>query len=76
MDGLKKLAKEDDNMWLFMYFFEFAMWIPTNLDYYLTDVIPNFTMEYFDGKLNFILVFFSVYYFVKNHTETLKKIHK
>lgn len=74
MDGLKKLAKEDDNMWLFMYFFEFAMWIPTNLDYYLTDFIPNYTMEYFDGKLNFILVFFSVYYFVKNHTETLKNV--
>lgn len=74
MDQLKKQAKEDDNMWLFMYFFEFAMWIPTNLDYYLTDVIPNFTMEYFDGKLNFILVFFSVFYFVKNHTETLKNV--
>ena len=74
MDQLKKQAKEDDNMWLFMYFFEFAMWIPTSLDYYLTDAIPNFTMEYFDGKLNFILVFFFVYYFVKNHTETLKNV--
>lgn len=74
MDQLKKQAKEDDNMWLFMYFFEFAMWIPITFDYFLTDVIPNFTMEYFNGKLNFIIVFFSVYYFVKNHTETLKDL--
>ena len=74
MDQLKKQAKEDDNMWLFMYFFEFAMWIPSTLDYFLTDVIPHFTMKYFNGKLNFIIVFFSVYYFVKNHTETLKDL--
>ena len=74
MEELKKQASESDNMWLFMYFFEFAMWIPTTLDYFLTDAIPNYTMKYFNGKLNFILVFFSVYYFVKNHTETLKNV--
>ena len=39
MDQLKKQAKEDDNMWLFMYFLNSLCWIPTSLDYYLTDAI-------------------------------------
>tara|TARA_A100001015_G_C15042636_1_gene740811 strand:+ start:3568 stop:5067 length:1500 start_codon:yes stop_codon:yes gene_type:complete len=74
IDDLKSQAKENDNLWLFMYLFEFAVWLPSTFDYYITIAYPKWSSTYFDGKLNFIILYFSIYYFIKNHTVTVKDL--
>ena len=73
-DELNSQAKENDMLRLFMYFFEFAVWIPSTFDYYTTIAYPKWISTYFNGKLNFITLYFSIYYFIKNHTKTLKDL--
>lgn len=74
IDDLKKQAKENDFLKLFMYFFEFAVWLPSTFDYYITIAYPEWSSTYFNGKLNFIILYFSIYHFIKNHTKTLKDL--
>mgnify|MGYP001170568819 CR=1 FL=1 len=57
---------------LFLFFFEFAIMFPCGLDYLLTILIPSFFATIFNGKMNFILIFFTVFFVLKNCVSAMK----
>lgn len=57
---------------LCLWFFEFALMFPCGLDQLLTITIPTFFATIFNGKMNFILIFFTVFFVLRNCVTAIK----
>lgn len=72
----KEKSKEEGNGYLklILFLFEFALFFPSVLNYILVDLIPTYTRKWFSGKINFILVFFGVFFTIKKMALTIKNM--
>lgn len=59
---------------LILFLFEFAFFFLSVLNYLITDFFPAITNKYLNGKINFMLVFFAVFYGLKKLSVHLKNM--
>jgi hypothetical protein len=59
---------------LILFLFEFAFFFPSALNYLIIDFFPAITGKYLNGKINFMLVFFAVFYGLKKLSVHLKNM--
>ena len=70
--------KELKNKWylgplsLFLWFFEFALIFPANLDYVLTVLLPPIMHKFMNGKIKYILTYFTVFTIAKTMITYMK----
>ena len=57
---------------LFLWFYEFALIFPANLDWFLTVFLPPLLSSFLDGKVKFILLFFTVFTILKTAMSYIK----
>jgi hypothetical protein len=72
----RKSIEESDNFLkhFILYFFEFSIFFPEKLNYWLTDKIPHWTSKIFNSGLCYILIFISLIFIFYNSASGLKNL--
>lgn len=76
VEDFKEKSKEPgfEIMKLILFLFEFAFFFPSILNYIITNLFPNISKKYLNGKINFMIVFFAVFYTLKKIAVHLKNV--
>ena len=57
---------------LFLWFYEFALIFPANLDWFLTIFLPPLVNNFLDGKVKFIVLFFTIFTIMRTAMSQIK----
>ncbi len=57
---------------LFLWFYEFALIFPANLDWFLTIFLPPVVNNFLDGKVKFIVLFFTIFTIIRTALSKIK----